>query len=198
MLPDKTFLLYYGKENLPETDKAIRIDPVDADSSERIGKLINRYILAEYAAGIQESFPFPMHLRNYVGYIDAPWVAFDTKGYSYSFKKPGVKLQRSCISSELVVGKNIRDDQMKDLMKLVREINEKYDTYVAERLFCFHCLEPYNVHTLETLDYLRCGDDDFIVDLSRPNSVIVKCGDEKYEGKSIDWGMDCLEINTNL
>ena len=198
MLPDRTFLLYYGKDDLPETERAIRIDPVDADSSERVGKLINKYLLAGYADGIREKFPFPMHLRNYIKYIDAPWVAFDIKSSTYSFKKPGTKLQRSSISSELTVGKNIRDDQMKDLMKLIRELNEQYNHYIAKRLFCFHCLEPYNVYTLETFDYLRCGDDDFIVDLSKADLVIVKSGDEKYEGKDIDWGMDCLEINTKL
>ena len=193
-LPKGTVVLYYGKDTLIDEARSVRIDPIDADSSERLGKLINRYLLAEYASGILESFPFPQHLRDFVRYLDIPWVKFDPRKYTYSFQGPGTVLNKSCVSSDLVVGRNIRDDQKKDLYRLVQEISVNYDSYSKQRLFCFHCLRPYNQHILETLEYLPCEDDHFVVDFSREGLVVLKNDDPRYEGVDINWGMDCLTV----
>ncbi|MCI6794037.1 MAG: DUF2357 domain-containing protein [Mollicutes bacterium] len=194
-LPARTFAIYYSPLEDPGNDKAIRVDPYDVDSSERLGKVLNKYILVEYAKNIMKEYEFPQHLRDFVKFIEAPWISFNSKRYSYSFVEPGEELnKKSCISSELVVGKNIRDDQKKDLIRLVEDINKNYSEAVESNFYCFHCLSPLNLHLVEKLNYLQCQEDDFTLDLSQPGIIILKNNDEKYSGLNIDWGLDCLEV----
>lgn len=194
-LPSRTFILYYSEDEASSYPGGIRIDPVDPDSSERIGALINKYLLAEYVGLVQKSYKFPHELRDFVKYINAPWIGFDTKGYTYSFLRPGTELRKENISSELKVGTNIRDDQKKALHQFVLDINRNYDAYIRSNLYCFHCLSPINLHILDSFSYLVCRGDGFVLDISTPGTVTLKNDDEKYDGQVMDWGLDCCSFN---
>lgn len=195
-LPKRTFAIYLSQSETIDNDQAIRVDPYDVDSSERLGKVLNKYILAEYSKKIMREFPFPQHLRDYVKYIEVPWISFDTKKYTYKYLSPGEELNaKTCISKDLVVGKNIRDDQKKDLIRLVEDIRSNYSALVASDLYCYHCLSPLNLHVIEKLDYLKCPNDNFTLDLSQAGRIILKNDDEKYSSMEVDWGLDCLEID---
>lgn len=74
-LPKRTFAIYLSQTQSIEDRMAIRVDPYDVDSSERLGKVLNKYILAEYCKRIMRDFQFPQNLRDFVKYIEIPWVS---------------------------------------------------------------------------------------------------------------------------
>lgn len=198
-LPEDTYLMCYSQEKVEVNDRMVLINPMDPDSMERLGLVINRHLLAEYVLNIQREYEYSSSLRDYVEYINAPWVRFNAghNRYTYSFVKPGKPIDRGTLSSRLVVGKDIRDDRKKELLGLVDEIERNYQRYVQECLFCFHCHSPLNLSLLDDFKYMRCGDDDgFVLDISQPGKVVLKNVDARYLSDKVDWGLDCLEFTT--
>ena len=162
--------------------------------------MINRYLLSEYVSKIQKEYPYPQALRDYIEYIDAPWVHFfnEHNHYTYSFIKPRIPIDKKAISARLVVGRDIRDDQKKELLKLVDEIERNYSEYVSKNLYCFHCQTPFNENTLEDFKYMACPmEDGFVLDISQPGRIILKNVDDRYSADNVDWGLDCMDFYTD-
>lgn len=198
-LPHGTYLLCYSQSAIDGGDKAIRIDPMDCDSAERLGTLLRKYLILDYVERIKSEFKFPQTLRDFVGYINASWIKFDTRPghYTYSFLSPAQYIDKARLSSQLVVGRDIRDDQKKELLSFIDEITSAYRRFYNENMYCFHCLMPYNEHTVTSFEYLECDKYEcggFVLDISQDDRIILKNIDEKFEGRSIDWGYDCLDF----
>jgi len=196
-LPDRTYLLCFSQSKADESGKMIAIDPMDPDSVERLGAVVNKYLLAEYVVNIQHKYPFPQTLRDFICYIDAPWIHFNNEHnhYTYSFICPGTPVNKKAISSRLIVGRDIRDDQKKELLKLIDDIERNYESFIKDNLFCFHCQTQYNESTIENFNYLSCSNDDgFTLDISQPGRIILKNIDERFQTEGVDWGLDCLDF----
>lgn len=197
-LPERTFLLCYSQDRPLVDDRVVLINPMDPDSAERLGLVINRYLLSEYVSRIQMEYPYPQALREFIGYIDAPWIHFynDHNHYTYSFIKSRTPIDKKAISARLVVGRDIRDDQKKELLKLVDEIERNYSEYVSNNLYCFHCHSPLNENMLDDFKYISCHDG-FVLDISQPGRIILKNVDERYSADNVDWGFDCMDFFTD-
>lgn len=199
-LPERTYLLCYSQDRPLVDDRVVLIDPMDPDSAERLGLVINRYLLSEYVSKIQKEYPYPQALRDFIEYIDAPWVHFfnEHNHCTYSFIKPRIPIDKKAISARLVVGRDIRDDQKKELLKLVDEIERNYSEYVSKNLYCFHCQTPFNENTLEDFKYMACPmEDGFVLDISQPGRIILKNVDDRYSADNVDWGLDCMDFYTD-
>lgn len=196
-LPKRTYLMCYSQDKQDrKNDKVIMIDPMDPDSVERLGLVLNKYLLSEYVSDIQRRYNYPQTLRDYIKYINAPWVSFSTahNDYTYSFVSPRTPIDKKALSANLVVGRDIRDDQKKELLKFIDEIEQVYEKYFSQYLFCFHCQTQYNERALDTFNYLVCPDDRFVLDISHPGRIVLKNVDERYTTDDIDWGLDCMDF----
>jgi hypothetical protein len=183
-LPLGTYLLCYSEKNIDVHDRVILINPMDPDSAERLGKVINQYLLSEYVLNIQREYEYPQSLRDFVHHIDAPWITFNNEHnhYTYSFIKPGKPIDRGMLSSKLVVGRDIRDDQKKELLRFIDEIELNYQQYVQDYLFCFHCQSPMNLNLVDDFRYIECTTGDgFVLDISQSNKVVFKNIDSRYQ-----------------
>lgn len=197
-LPAGTYLMCYSQDRPTVNERVIIIDPMDPDSSERLGAVINRYLIAEYVSNIQREYTYSQTLRDYIGCIDAPWIHFynEHNHYAYSFIKPRVPINKTALSARLVVGRDIRDDQKKELLRLVDEIEQNYAEFVSKNLFCFHCQTPFNERTLDDFKYMTCPmDDGFVLDISQPGRIVLKNIDEQYAMNEVDWGLDCMDFS---
>jgi len=198
-LPAGTFLMCYSQDRPKVDDRIVLIDPMDPDSAERLGLVINRYLLSEYVSKIKTEYPYPPALRDFIKYIEdkAPWVMFynEHNHYAYSFVKPRTPIDKRALSALLVVGRDIRDDQKKELLKLVDDIERNYSEYVSKNLYCFHCQTPFNEKTLKDFKYMECSrGDGFVIDISHKGRIILKNTNERYSKDAVDWGLDCLDF----
>lgn len=180
----------------------ISVSPYDADSVERVGRVIKEYILREYLAGIYAAYNYPQMLKDYVKHIDCQYVVFNSN-YTYSYL--GVP-QTEILDDDAVRGleadeqfkrrSRIDRDKIRSTMKnLVTEINEN-----AEKLLsCLKCQNNechFEVHrqNAKQLEYLQC-ECGFVLD-STGGHVIFKNKNEHYKDlKPEDWGMDYVEFD---
>ena len=188
--------------NSKREGRIISISPYDADSVERVGRIIKEYILRDFLASINTSFEYPQMLKEYVKYINCQFVVFNSN-YSYTFKG----IPQSDISDVDAVRGLETDDQFNrrsrpdrdalrlNLKNLVSDINVNADK-VLSLIKCQNNDCHLDVHKQDAkqLEYLQCSCG-FVLD-STDGHVIFKNKDPRYEslGPS-DWGMDYVEFD---
>ena len=180
------------------TEKQICINPYDADSVERVGKIIRTYIIKNYVFNLRQQFLYPQVLRDYVGCIVAQDVIF-LKDYHYVFK--GIPLSHleketavdNILRNQLFNNRSRLDKDMikKNMESLIDQINDNAEK-LSGFISCPCCLRPMPRRNQRQLDYLSfdCG---FVLD-SSSNHVIFYNADPKYSNlKEDDWGMDYIK-----
>lgn len=188
--------------NSKREGRIISISPYDADSVERVGRIIKEYILREFLASINTSFDYPQMLKDYVKYINCQYVVFNSN-YSYSFKG----IPQSDISDTDAVRGLEADDQFNrrsrpdrdairlNMKNLVTDINVNAGK-VLSLIKCQNNDCHLDVHKQDAkqLEYLQCSCG-FVLD-STDGHVIFKNKDTRFEALSpADWGMDYVEFD---
>lgn len=188
--------------NRKREDRIISVSPYDADSVERVGRVIKEYILRDYLARIFAAYEYPQMLKNYVKYIDCPFVVFNSN-YTYSY----LGIPQSEISVDDAVRGLEGDEQFKhrsrpdrdnirlNMKNLVADINKKAGE-ISSLLKCQNneCHQVLHKQDAKQLEYLQC-DCRFVLD-STNGHVLFKNKDERFEDLTpIDWGMDYVEFD---
>lgn len=179
----------------------ISVSPYDADSVERVGRIIKEYILREYLAGIYAAYNYPQMLKDYVKYIDCQYVVFHSN-YTYSY----LGVPQTEISDDDAVRGLEADEQFKrrsrpdrdnirlSMINLVKDINNNAENILLH-LKCQDNECHLDVHRQDAkqLEYLQC-ECGFVLD-STNGHVVYKNKDQRYEElTSVDWGMDYVEF----
>ena len=188
--------------NSKREGRIISVSPYDADSVERVGRIIKEYILREYLAGIHASFNYPQMLKDYVKYIDCQYVAFNSN-YTYSY----LGVPQTEISDDDALRGLEADEQFKrrsrpdrdnirsSMINLVKDINYNAEK-ILSHLKCQDNECHLDVHRQDAkqLEYLQC-ECGFVLD-STNGHVVYKNKDRRYEDLTpVDWGMDYVEFD---
>ena len=182
--------------------RIISVSPYDADSVERVGRIIKEFILRQYLESINAAFEYPQMLKDYVKYIECQYIVF-RPNYTYSFKG----IPQSEISDKEAVRVLEEDEQFNrrsrpdrdairlNLRNLVSEMNDNAEA-VLSIVKCQNNDCHLDIHRQDAkqLEYLQCSCG-FVLD-STDGHVIFKNKDPRYEGLSpSDWGMDYVEFD---
>ena len=188
--------------NSKRDGRIINVSPYDADSLERVGRIIKEYILRDYLARIYAEYDYPQMLKDYVKYINCPYTVFKP---NYTYAYTGIP------QTEISDGDALRgieaDEQFKrrsrpdrdnirlNMKNLVAEINVQAEK-ILSLLKCQNNECHLDVHKQDAkqLEYLRC-DCGFVLD-STNGHVLFKNKDPRFEDLTpIDWGMDYVEFD---
>lgn len=189
--------------NSKREGRIISVSPYDADSVERVGRIIKEYILRDYLAHIYAAYDYPQMLKDYVKYIDCrPYVVFNPD-YTYSY----LGVPQTEVSDEDAVRGLEADEQFKRrsrpdrdnirlaMKNLVTDINDHAEGILL-LLQCQNngCHMGVHKQDAKQLGYLRCDDCGFVLD-STNGHVLFKNKDERFEDLTpVDWGMDYVEF----
>lgn len=189
-------------DNDKREGRIISISPYDADSVERVGRVIKEFILREYLESINETFEYPQMLKEYVKHIDCQYVVFNS-GYTYRFSG----IPQSDISDKDAV-KGLEDDNQfnrrsrpdrdtirLNLKNLVSDMNTNAGK-IFSRIMCQNndCHLGFHKQDARQLEYLQCSCG-FVLD-STDGHVIFKNKDIRYNALTpSEWGMDYVEFD---
>ena len=188
--------------NSKKEGRIISVSPYDADSVERVGRVIKEYILRDYLAHIYAAYDYPQMLKDYVKYIDCrPYVVFNPD-YTYSYLGvPQTEVsdegaERGIEADEQFKRRSRPDrDKIRLAMKnLVADINDHAER-ILSLLQCQNneCHKDVHKQDAKQLEYLQC-ECGFVLD-STNGHVVYKNKDSRYEDLTpIDWGMDYVEF----
>ena len=180
--------------------RIINISPYDADSVERVGRIIKEFILREYIESINATFEYPQMLKDYVKYIRSQYVIFEN--YTYSF----IGIPPADISDTDAIRGLKNDDQFKrrnshdkceillHMKNLVSDINDNADK-ILSLIKCQNndCHLDFHRQDAKQLNFLQCSCG-FVLD-STNRHVTLKNKDSRYEAlNSSDWGMDYVDF----
>ena len=180
----------------------ISVSPYDADSVERVGRVIKEYILREYLDNVYATYEYPHMLKEYVKYIDCKYVIFDNN-YKYFFKGiPQVDILEKGVLEGLEADAQFkhrsrpdRDKIKLSMISLVNDIND-HAKKILLHLKCQdnECHLAIHRQDAKQLGYLKC-DCGFVLD-STNRHILFKNKDERFKDlTSVDWGMDYVEFD---
>ncbi len=193
VLPPNTYILSLSEAK--ETDRIIGISPYDADSIERVGKVIKSYIVRDFLRCISVKYEYPHVLRDFVECIISDDIEFH-KNFTYSFNGIPMEPLKTLPVIELLEQKELfkqrsrldKDSIKKEMEALVDSINKHADD-IANRIVCLDCMSLIQRRNLRQLNYIQC-DCGFVLD-STSSYVIFSNKDSKYSKlRKDDWGMD--------
>lgn len=179
------------------TEQLIRVSPYDADSVERLGRVIKSYILKAYLSKIKEQHEFQHMLKDYIYCISSKEISIQNN-YFYMFKGiPQLDLEVSDVLERLSNDDNYnkrsrtdKDNIRSSMESLVGEINFKAKD-LAKSIFCFDCLKPIDKFHLKQLDHIVCSCG-FALDSSE-NRVLFHNIESKFSTlREEKWGMDYI------
>lgn len=181
------------------TAHIIGVSPYDADSVERVGKIIKTYLLKAYLSKITEQHEYRQALKDYVSCVSSDDISFQSN-YFYTFKGIPQPLVVSDVMERLSGNESYkrrsRMDQNKirsEMETLVGELNDEARK-LASSILCFDCLMHIDSRSLKQLDYIVCPCG-FVLD-SSGERVLFHNIDSKYSSLlEEDWGMDYLAFN---
>lgn len=188
--------------NSKREDRIISVSPYDADSVERVGRVIKEYILRDYLARIFAAYEYPQMLKDYVKYIDCPYIEFKPN-YTYSY----LGIPQNEVSDENAVRGLESDEQFKrrsrpdrnTIQEKMRDLVADINKHAESILSLLQCQNNYchmGVHKqyAKQLGYLKC-DCGFVLD-STDGHVLFKNKDEQFKDLTpADWGMDYVEFD---
>ena len=188
--------------NRKKCGRVINISPYDADSVERVGRVIRENMLRAYIQKLNKIYYYPQRLRDYVKYIKCPKIEF-TNTFTYKFNGvPDVNLNPTDIIQQMEKDYNFsrrsrpdRDIIRQEMQDFVNTVND-----CATSLFSMiHCqaLDCYNQmrrSCVGQLSYLEC-DCGFVLD-STDGHVLFCNKDARHERlRPEDWGLDYVEFD---
>lgn len=193
VLPPNLFVLSLSEAK--ESDRIIGISPYDADSIERVGKVIKSYIVKDFLSQISVNYEYPHVLRDFVDCIISDDIVFH-KNFTYSYNGIPMEPLKAQHVIELLEQKELfkqrsrldKDSIRKEMESLVNTINYHADD-IASRIVCLDCMSLIQRRNLRQLSYIQC-DCGFVLD-STSSCVIFSNKDGKYSKlRKDDWGMD--------
>lgn len=200
-----TVVLYYPGKDCSVIDikpNRIAINPYQADSVERIGRLVKTRLIVDLVDKIHRPYKFPSKLLPYLAFLNQDFVEFDTKRFEYYFVKYPDRLVFDPIGRQMDANKDFANKkyservELKELMKaLVDSINVEGES-IKSALKCPDCASPYSSYINSSLNHLQC-DCGFVLSIHKDEITLCNM-DEKYRDLSdTDWGMDRIIIKTN-
>lgn len=196
----RTYILSLGYKG--NEKNVIDISPYDADSVERIGRIVREYMLRDYLDVISISFKYSQVLKDYVRHVQCEQVAF-SDDYSYRFlglpendiveKEVMAALERNDAFSER--SRPEKDSIRTEMRRFVRDVNSNIRV-VLKLIKCqsLDCGCPAQRRDAKQLNYLSCHCG-FVLYYTNGH-VVFKNKDPKYECLSqTDWGMDYVEFD---
>lgn len=199
-----TYLFYYSENSVNETQQTIPINPLDPDSVERCGIFIKKFLLTIYAENLYPKFKFPQMLRDYVKYITKNYMNFDIADYTYSFHSyPMTDLKeddiRKQIEKDTLFNKKSRPDKdniLREMSILIKEINSKANELKNKHLHCFSCGTAFKSYNVEKLNYIKCSSCNVRFDNSSEKEIKLKVDDARYNSlPKNEFGMDYVSFN---
>ncbi len=203
-LNDNTIVLFYNENQSDiESDRFIRINPLDPDSVERIATLFRKYFIVEYFDNLNRQYSFKQELRDYIHLINVDYVEFLIKEFKYRFlkyPKNYVEINKNQIKSALKREKKyirMNNEQKQNLevsiLKLIEDINNNSKKIKTDYLLCLECQQNLFENEVPNFEYIRC---------EKCNTVIINDGNHyklKIDTQLIitdkkDWGMDFIDF----
>ena len=204
LVKQNAYLLYFAESSSAINSRVININPLDADSVERVGALLRKYLLKEYLAEINKTYIFKQMLKEYIHHVQSNHLEFSTKDYSYRFiLYPHAPLKVEDVICNIEGDENYKsltsrphkENIIKEVTYLITEINRNAELLKNEFLKCFNCGELINAHTIPNLNYIKCPSCHALIDSSVSDNVILKIDDSKTACLSKnEFGMDYLKF----
>lgn len=196
---DNLFVLSLGMSK--RSNRIISVSPYDADSTERVGRVIKEYILRNYLLELKSPHKYPQLLRDYVIHFDEePMLEFGEE-FTFRFKGiPRYDIREDGVVSKLENDKRFKDrtrpdrDNIRATMRgFINDVNEMAEA-TMKKIVCMDCFTPVSRPSASQLDYLTC-DCGFVLD-STNNHVVYSNKDAQYNRLvKEDWGMDYIEFD---
>lgn len=201
---NNTVLFYYSENPSNETLQTISINPLDADSIERAGTFIKKFLLSSYSENLKRSFKFSQMLRDYVKYIPQSQVSFNISDYTFSFHSyPKSEIKeadiRKQIETDTLFNKKSRPDKdiiFRELSNLISEINQRAEELKNKHLHCFSCGTAFQSYNIDELNYMKCSSCNALYDNSSDKEITLKIDDTRYNSlANKEFGMDYILFN---
>lgn len=204
LIKSKTFIFYYNEEQLIENSQFLHINLLDADSVERVGAFIRKYLLMNYFDNIKQEYTFEQSLRDYIKYIPATFLDFNLNNFTYNFHSyPKTKLSfeevKYRIESDQVFTTKTRPAKeliLTSITSLIDDIELNAGILKSEHLNCFICGHKMSSYNVDKLDYLKCSVCFCLIDSSNAEQIILKIDDAKNLGiTAAEFGMDNITFS---
>lgn len=204
-----SYILYYSDKCQNLGGKLININPLDADSVERVASLLRKYFLSIYLKALTRNYTYKHKLREYTFLFSSyNYLSFDNQRFTFKFinypqnSMPMNDILKMLISDTRYTKIKNRLEQQQicdDINELVNTINERSHEIIDQHLICFSCGEKLNSWEVFHLNYIICGKCHTLIDASNGDRVICKI-DEKYHSESDknNLGMDYLDFPENM
>lgn len=197
-LPPNTYVLSLSDSK--EEDKIIGISPYDADSIERVGKVIKSYIVKDYISKISVQYEYCHVLRDFVKCIKSDDIEFHTN-FTYSYKgipmEPLNKFsvielleQQELFKHRSRVEKNSIKKNMEDLMDCINKNADDIENYIV----CLNCGSRIKRRNLSDLKYIKC-ECGFVLDNSSSSVIFRNKKSDYVTLVEKDWGMDFVKYS---
>lgn len=196
---DNLFVLSLGMSK--RSNRIISVSPYDADSTERVGRVIKEYILRDYLLELKSPHKYPQLLRDYVIHFDEePMLEF---GEEFTFRYKGIP--RYDIREDGIVSKLENDKRFKDrtrpdrdniratMRNFINNVNEMSEATI-KKIVCMNCFSHMSRPNASQLDYLSC-DCGFVLDSTNDHVVYANKNDQYNRLEKEDWGMDFIEFD---
>ena len=200
----KTFIFYYNEEQIVQNSQFLHINLLDADSVERVGAFIRKFLLIDYFNNITQEFTFEQSLRDYIRYIPTQFLDFNISNYSYNFNSyPKTKLSFEEVKNRIendqifkTKSRPARELILSSITNLFDDIESNADKLKSEYLNCFLCGENMNSYNLDRFNYIKCTSCSCLIDSSNEGQVILKIDDDRNLGiMPAEFGMDTIVVS---
>ncbi len=204
LVKNNTYLLYFSENLSFQNNRLININPLDPDSTERLGSLLTKYLLYDYLSKLNTKYEFKHLLRDYTHYITNKFIEIDKIKFCYWFKsfpqskinlKDYLKQIEEDINFKTKKSKIDKKNIIKEATELVNEINLNSEK-IKSLLYCFNCGEELISYTNTSLNYIKCSTCSTLINNRVTDKVILSIDkQQQIELQKSDFGMDYLEFN---
>jgi hypothetical protein len=193
------YLLAYNSKSY--SSRILPINPMDADTIERIGSFIKSEIIRQSVEILRGEHAIPSRVYNFISLINADYIEVNQqRKYSYvSYPSHFVSYEetrRKLASNQLFLTKSHPEKLAieKELKSFIDEFNA-ITKLIKEKLYCPNCHTLYREYDMAKLNYIKCPSCNFILDSVRENEIVLLNKEERYKNiKTEDWGMDFIDI----
>lgn len=198
-LKKEDLYVFSYSEQGKRSGRIVDINPLDADSAERVGGFLRKLLLVQYFYQTHQTYTYPQKLKEYVQYFQSSTLSFDEK-YHYCFVRypdSNIGFDFDKLEADEHFKKRGRLDReaiKNEVEKLRKELGENGER-LKKSMLCINC-EGSLGRGVKNLNYLLCSSCHFVFDYREESrGIAFRNKNEKYQDISEnEWGMDFLDF----